>query len=117
MTVNAILEKFSNLSGLSGDSLENWRYICEDSMIELRAKLREGVIEEDHDRILCASAAALSFYKYVLCILIRNDISSENMYSINGNVTRSIAYSLWNDYKSMISHLLIDDQFTFRGII
>ena len=117
MNIENIVKKFSNISGLTGDALENWRYICEDSMLEIRGKLREGVVEEDHEKVLCASAASLSFYKYVLCMLIKNDVSDENMYFINNNVTKSIAYALWTDYKNMISHLLIDDRFIFKGII
>lgn len=117
MNISDVVEKFSILSGLSGDSLERWTYICDDSILEIRSKLRDGVVEDDHNRVLCAAAAALSFYKYVLISVISNDIDTENPYIVSNNFTKDLASSIWLEYKQLISNLIVDEKFVFKGII
>ncbi len=113
MITSEVIEKFSALSGVSGEALNKWSFLCEDSIVAIRAKLRSWVNEEEHEYILCAAAAALSYYKYVLCMLIRNEMDSDSEYAVNNSITKGIAQTVWMDYKGMISHLLVDDQFTF----
>lgn len=117
MNISDVLAKFAILSGLSGSGLNRWESICEDSILEIRSKLRDGVIEEDHDRILCAAAAALSFYKYVLLAVIGNDIDPENAYILSSNFIKSLASTIWLEYKQLIANLIVDEKFVFKGII
>lgn len=116
MDISEVIEKFAILSGLRGDDISPWVYICEDSVEEIRGRLREGVDESKHNRELCAAAAALSFYKYVLCMSIRDDISEEHEYMSHA-FTKDLASTIWARYKSAITKLIIDNKFEFRGII
>ncbi|MBO6127072.1 MAG: hypothetical protein J6P21_03670 [Clostridia bacterium] len=116
MTIENVMIKFSNLSGISGEALSKWTSICQDSINEISSKLREDIIESEHEEELESAAAALSFYKYVLCTSIQDDLNPENQY-ISNPYTKNLAISLWQEYKNNISPLLIDSNFLFKEVI
>ena len=115
MNISEVIKKFSILSGLSGESVHPWISICEESIFEIRTKLREGINEEDYKDKLNSAAAALSFYKYVLCASIKDDLDPDNQY-ISNPYTKSLALSMWQEYKNSISFLLNDNNFVFKTI-
>ncbi len=116
MIIEDVISKFSNLSGISGEALSKWTPICRDSMNEISSKLRKDIIESEHEEELTSAAAALSFYKYVLCTSIKDDLDPENQY-VSNPYTKSLATSIWQEYKDNISALLIDNKFFFKEII
>lgn len=116
MIIEDVISKFSNLSGISEEALSKWTSICQDSINEISSKLREDVIESEHKEELESAAAALSFYKYVLCTSIKDDLNPENQY-ISNPYTKNLAISLWQEYKNNISPLLIDSNFLFKEVI
>ncbi len=116
MIIEDVISKFSNLSGISGEALSKWTPICQDSINEISSKLREDIIESEHENDLTSAAAALSFYKYVLCTSIQDDLDPENQY-VSNPYTKSLAASIWQEYKDNISPLLIDNKFLFKEVI
>ena len=116
MIIENVISKFSNLSGISGEALIKWTPICQDSANEISSKLREDITESEHENDLTSAAAALSFYKYVLCTSIQDDLDPENQY-VSNPYTKSLAASIWQEYKNNISCLLIDNNFLFKEII
>lgn len=116
MIIENVISKFSNLSGISGEALNKWAPICQDSANEISSKLREDITESEHENDLTSAAAALSFYKYVLCTSIQDDLDPENQY-VSNPYTKSLAASIWQEYKNNISCLLIDNNFLFKEII
>ena len=113
MNISEVVKKFSVMSGLLGESVHPWINICEDSILEIRSRLRENVSEEDNKEKLNSAAAALSFYKYVLCASTKNDIDPENQY-ISNPYTKNLALSMWKEYQDGISSLLKDNNFVFK---
>lgn len=115
LNVANVIERFANLSGLSEEEIDKWVYICEDSVEEIRSRLREGISESENSKKLNSAAAALSFYKYVLCISIRDDLNPENQY-ISNPYTKNLALTLWQEQKEDIANLLYDNNFVFKTI-
>lgn len=116
MRISEVINKFSNLSGISGDDINKWVPICEDSANEISSKVRNDISQEDNEDALTSAAAALSFYKYVLCTSIQDDLNPDNQY-ISNPYTKSLAASIWQEYKNNISPLLSDNKFLFKEII
>ena len=116
LDIEEILKKFMTLSGVSEQDAEKWRSVCEDSAKDICSKLREGVSEEENKEKLISSAAALSYYKYVLCASVRDDLNPENQY-ISNPYTKSLASSIWQEYKNSMSSLICDTNFVFKKII
>lgn len=115
LNVANVVERFANLSGLSGDAVNPWIYICEDSVEEIRSRLRPNVSEEENSKKLNSAAATLSFYKYVLCISIKDDLNPENQY-VSNPYTKNLAMTLWNEQKEEIANLLCDNNFAFKSV-
>jgi hypothetical protein len=110
-----VIKRFSQLSGLSESQINSWIYICEDSILEIKSQLRDGVSEQENTEKLNSAAAALSFYKYVLCTSIKDDLDPENQY-ISNPYTKSLASDLWQKHRDNISNLLKDEKFIFKAV-
>ena len=116
MNISEVKEKFATLAGLSSVEADSWTSICEDSISEIESRLKDREFDEDEIKKLNSAAAALSFYKYVLCVSVKDDLNPANQY-VSNPYTKNLALSLWRGYKSGISELLSDDNFEFKGII
>ena len=110
-----VIKRFSQLSGLSESQINSWIYVCEDSISEIKSQLRDGVSEHENTEKLNSAAAALNFYKYVLCASIKDDLDPENQY-ISNPYTKTLASDLWQKHKDNISHLLKDNKFLFKTV-
>lgn len=121
MDLQEVLDRFGLIANLSSDEVAPWEPICEDSILEIESHLKENIDQEANSRRLEAAAAALSFYKYSLYRASGSGMESftagELRIKTNSTESVKIAYKVWQEAKSSICDLLIDENFIFERII
>ncbi len=121
MDLQEVLDRFGLIANLSPDEVTPWVPICEDSILEIESHLKENVDEESNSRRLEVAAAGLSFYKYSLYRASGSGMESftagELRIKTNSTENVTIAYKVWQEAKSSIYDLLVDENFVFERII
>lgn len=121
MNVRKILEEFSIIADVSLDNTAKWLPLCMKTSREIRACLKEGVNETDHEDRLNTAAAVLGFYRYTLYRLSRDMSLDQVSPDIVSPVTdrKNILVSAseaWNNIRSSMSDILSDPDFIFQGV-
>ena len=123
MNLQTIFEKFSIMSNAESNDYSTWISICQESLDELKSKLRKDVDTENssNSRRLETAVATLALYKYSLYnstsnTSMENFAAGEVKIKTNYSATIKAAYQAWQQAKSYISDLLIDDTFVFERI-
>ena len=115
MQLEAVLERFAVLAGLTAEEASSWQILCEDALSQIRSKCRDEVDPAEHSGVLCSAAAALAFYRYDLGrdVADGEDFSAGDI-KISGRQGLAAAKELWQSARQEIAHLLRDDGFCFR---
>ena len=120
MELNAILNRFSVISGLSLGESDTFIPICNDAKAYIQSKLKPNVNESAESERLEAAAAALSFYKYVLykASLQGTQSFSAGDVSIKEDSKQQIenARTVWYEAKASVCDILQDDEFYFQQV-
>lgn len=116
MDLQAILERFLCLAGLSPEEAQPWQGLCEEAMQELNAQVLTGA--EGGAALLNAAAAALAFYRYSVA---QSSIPESEFTAGDVRVTRSsagmeAARRLWLEARRAASGYLRDEEFYFRQV-
>lgn len=121
MNIRKILERFANMLDISLDNAAKWLPLCMESSREIRACLKEGVNEAEHEDRLNNAAAVLGFYRYTLYRLSQDiTLNQSALYTTpvstdRKNILTSVSES-WNDIRSSMSDILSDPDFIFQGV-
>ena len=115
MHLEAVLERFDVLTGLTTEEVASWRVLCEDALQRIRSKCRDEVDPAEHSGVLCPAAAALAFYWYALGrdVADGEDFTAGDV-KVSGRHGLAAAKELWESARKYIANLLRDDGFCFR---
>lgn len=120
MDLNAILNRFAFLSGLTLDETASFTPICNDAKMEIQLKIKPNINESAESGRLEAAAAALSFYKYILhkASLQGTQSFSAGDVSIKEDIKQQLesARSIWYEAKASVCDILQDDEFCFQKV-
>jgi hypothetical protein len=119
MNLEEILERFALFGGIEREEAAAYGMLCEDAACDLRKRLRRQSDEAANARRLCAAAAALAYFRYVLWGAAGRDGGSFRA----GDVSISAAdervkgaAALWREERAGVADLLQDDGFCFWGV-
>lgn len=120
LDLNAILNRFAFLSGLTLDEAVSFTPICNDAKEEIQLKIKPCVNESAESGRLEAAAAALSFYKYILhkASLQSTQSFSAGDISIKEDIKQQLesARSIWYEIRASVCDILQDDEFCFQKV-
>lgn len=120
MDLNAILNRFAFLSGLTLTEAASFTQICNDAKTEIQLKIKSNINESAESGRLEAAAAALSFYKYILhkASLQGTQSFSAGDVSIKEDIKQQLesARSIWYEAKASVCDILQDDEFCFQKV-
>jgi kynurenine formamidase len=112
--------RFAIISGLPDEQVNKWIDICEDAISEIKTHLKPGIDEKENENRLCAAAASLSFYRYILFLAAREGVDSFSIgeFSVRSNKRTSVeaAHRIWLEAKAAVSEILTNDDFSFKGV-
>lgn len=120
MNVEKVFKKFSELLGKEFEASSKWLNLCEEAIDEMKIKIKDTSDTKENEDRLNMAAAALAFYKYVLCNYreISNSaiatFSSEDL--TEKRIAISAAKTVWTSAKETINELLKDPDFVFRSV-
>lgn len=121
MELDKVLAIFMKLSGLSEKEAEEYRYICENAVRSLRARLKDNIDESESGDSLNTAAAALAFKRYVQQDSALGGSGSFKIGEITVNSSETVrlasAENIWNEALYDIMELLRDDGFVFGRIV
>lgn len=120
MSFNDVLRRFKLLSGLEGEKLSRYSFLCSDSITEMNSKLRfpEESLTDAQKLRLSYTAGALAFYKYCLYASVSEPESFEagEVRVTNKKDKSAIARRLFDEECKGISEILKDSDFYFKGV-
>lgn len=120
MDLNAILNRFAFLSGLTLDEAVSFTPIFNDAKEEIQLKIKPYVNESAESGRLEAAAAALSFYKYILhkASLQSTQSFSAGDVSIKEDIKQQLesARYMWHEARASVCDILQDDGFCFQKV-
>lgn len=120
LDLNAILNRFAFLSGLTLDETALFIPICNDAKMEIQLKIKPHINESAESGRLEAAAAALSFYKYILhkASLQSTQSFSAGDVSIKEDIKQQLegARSIWREARASVCDILQDDEFYFQKV-
>ncbi len=120
MSFNDVLRRFKILSGLEGEKLSRFSFLCSDSITEINSKLRVSVDSlSDAQRLrLSYAAGALAFYRYCLYTSVSEPESFEagEVRVTNNKDKAASARRLFEEECKGISEILMDSGFYFKGV-
>lgn len=120
LDLNAIVSRFSFLSGVPLDEIEKFIPICSDAKAEIQSKIKYNIDESAESERLEAAAAALSFYKYILynASLQSTQSFSAGDISVKEDIKQQLenARSMWYEAKASVCDILQDDGFCFQRV-
>lgn len=120
MSFNDVLRRFKLLSGLEGEKLSRYSFLCNDSINEMNSKLRVSVesLSDAQRQRLSYAAGALAFYRYCLYTSVSEPESFEagEVRVTNKKDKASSAKRLFDEECKGISGILKDSEFYFRGL-
>ena len=120
MSFNDVLRRFKLLSGLEGEKLSRYSFLCSDSINEMNSKLSRSVdsLNDSQKLRLSYAAGALAFYKYCLYSSVTEPESFEagEVRVTNNKHKAESARRLFEEECKGLSEILKDSGFCFRGV-
>ena len=120
MSFNDVLRRFKILSGLEGEKLSRYSFLCSDSITEMNSKLRfpEENLSDAQKLRLSYAAGALAFYRYCLYTSVSEPESFEagEVRVTNRKNKAESAGRLFEEECKGISEILKDSSFYFKGV-
>lgn len=121
MNLNEIIAIFIKLSGISETEADQYRYICENAVRSLRARLKDNISESESGDSLNMAAAALAFKRYVQQNSANGEIDSFKIGEITVSSSKTgiiaSAEDIFQEALFDIKELLRDDGFVFGRIL
>lgn len=116
MNLQAILERFLCLSGLSPEEAQPWQGLCEEAMQELNAQVLTGA--EEGAALLNAAAAALAFYRYCAAqsSTPESDFTAGDIRVTKSSAGMEAARRFWLDARRAAAPYLRDEEFYFGQV-
>lgn len=111
MDTNSVMERFIKMAGLSAERAEEFRSLCEDAAAELG---RRAVPGGEGQAALCAAAAALAFYRWVLIIGAAGSFSAGDVKITKNAGDAAMARETWREALAAAAPFLEDRDFLFR---
>ncbi len=121
MDLNEVFSIFVRLADISEAEAEKYRFICENAVRSLRARLKDNIDESESGDSLNMAAAALAFKRYVLQGSASGELGGFTVGVIKVDPSRSgkvsSAEDIWREALYDIKDLLRDDTFIFGRIL
>lgn len=121
MDINEVIAIFIKLSEVPETEAEQYRYICENAVRSLRARLKDNTNESESGDSLNMAAAALAFKRYVQLCSVNDEIGGFKIGEITVNSTETSkinsAENILQDAMLDIKEFLRDDEFVFGRIL
>lgn len=120
MDLQEILERFAMIADIALDDASVWIPVCREAMDEIKQRIKKDVNISGSERRLNAAAAALAFYRFILYKASGTSITmppSADSGALNDRrVGVRAAYDVWRSARGAVADLMVDDDFTFRGV-
>jgi len=117
MNGQQVFQRFCELTGLSYDKAQGYRWLCNNAVEELNEMLVSNIDEQKCSGRLSAAAAAMAYYKYAI-IMENSNVSSFKA----GDITvacapcKEFAKEYLNQCLKSVALYVKDDNFIFRGV-
>ena len=120
MSFNDVLRRFKILSGLEGEKLSRYSFLCSDAITEMNSKLRfsEENLSDAQRLRLSYAAGALAYYRFCLYTHVSEPESFEagEVRVTNRKDKAESARRLFEEECKGISEILRDSSFYFKGV-
>lgn len=117
MNYQQVFQRFIELTNLTEEEAQHYRWLCENAVEELEEMLVKGIDKEACSGRLSATASAIAFYKYSVMSQGSN-ISSVKAGDVSVSCTPLKQYA--SEYLSQcmksLAPYLKDSNFMFRGV-
>lgn len=117
MDIEAIMQQFILLTGLSEEEAAKWITFCSKALNDVSDNLKPTVIAADHSSKLNYLAATLAFYRYSLSLASSPDSGDFTVGDIkstcNKNLMCKSAKMLYDEAKDSAKSILKDNEFYF----
>ena len=117
MNYQQVFQRFIELTGLTQEEAEQYRWLCNNAVEELEEMLVKGIDKEACSGRLSATASAIAFYKYSV-ISQGSNVNSVKAGEVTVNCTplKTYAQEYLNQCMKSIAPFIKDSNFMFRGV-
>lgn len=117
MNIQQVFQRFTELSHLSEEKAENYKWLCCNAVEELEEMLVKNVDVSGCGGRLSAAASAMAFYKYIV-IEENSNVNSFKAGDITVNYSdkKEFAKDYLQQCMKSIAPYIKDSNFSFRGV-